>query len=158
MLEVTETIECCGHVNVRATHKTTFEVTKEDHLSERGTCIIGTCASKGAADLSDSFKEVLNTPGSTLVTTLSCKGINVIIHSRGGPGLSLCHHTDLVWRKSNFTCERTIGIMSTLSANDIPRNFIELLKSAAKLTVVLMVREWSEFEVVLPVKMMDFPE
>ena len=33
-----------GHPNIRATHKTTLEVTKEKELSPRGDCIIGICA------------------------------------------------------------------------------------------------------------------
>ena len=34
-----------GHKNVRGTHKTTFEITKDKDLTERGTCIIGVNAS-----------------------------------------------------------------------------------------------------------------
>ena len=158
MLEVTETIECRGHVNITGKHKTTFEITKEPHLSKRGTCIIGVSASKGAFDLSSSFKKILNSPGSILTTTLSCGGILVTIQSEGGPNLSLNHKTDIVWRKSNFTCDRTIGVMSNFSAVNIPRQFIELLKNEAGMTVILNVRSGDGSGVALPWEILDFPE
>ena len=35
-----ETLEAYGHRNIRATHRSTFELTKDDYLTHRGDCII----------------------------------------------------------------------------------------------------------------------
>jgi hypothetical protein len=40
-MRVEEFIEARGHKKIRGTHRTTFEFTKEAHLTERGDCIIG---------------------------------------------------------------------------------------------------------------------
>ena len=52
-----EEIEAYGHENVRSTHKTTFEITKERALTKRGNCIIAVGATKGARDLGYRFRE-----------------------------------------------------------------------------------------------------
>jgi hypothetical protein len=39
-MRIFEKIEAWGHPNVSANNRTTFEVTKEDHLTRRGDCII----------------------------------------------------------------------------------------------------------------------
>ena len=43
--------EAWGHVNVRATHRSTFEVTREPSLTPRGDCIVGVSSEVGAAGL-----------------------------------------------------------------------------------------------------------
>ena len=50
-MEAQEIIRCRGHPLVLGTHPTTFEVTREDHLTENGNCIIGIAADKGCAGL-----------------------------------------------------------------------------------------------------------
>ncbi|HIP75502.1 MAG TPA: DUF371 domain-containing protein, partial [Thermococcus paralvinellae] len=42
-----EIIHCYGHENIKATHKSTLEITKEDFLTPRGDCIICIKADKG---------------------------------------------------------------------------------------------------------------
>jgi len=57
-----EVIHCRGHENVKATHRSTLEITTEDFLTPRGDCIICVSADKSLRDLSDDFKEALRTP------------------------------------------------------------------------------------------------
>ncbi|MEM3095074.1 MAG: DUF371 domain-containing protein, partial [Nitrososphaera sp.] len=40
-----------GHPNVQSLHGKTVEITKDEHLTLRGDCIIGVRASKACADL-----------------------------------------------------------------------------------------------------------
>ena len=138
-MPVTEVIHCHGHQHVLATHKTTFEVTRDPSLTLQGDCIIGVGADRAGPDLSDEFKKVLVTDGAVLVTTLSCDGISVVIRSRGGPGLDLSHPTDLVWRRSPFTCTRTIGVYIDHVARTLPKDLIISLRAGAPLTVTLTV-------------------
>jgi hypothetical protein len=126
-MEAKETISCRGHPLVRGTHPTTFEVTKEDHLTPAGDCIIGIAADKGAADLSTDFREALARDGTRLVTRLTCGGITVEVHSEGSANMTLDHPIDLVWRRSGFVCGRTIGIHSDFVAATLPRELIAAL-------------------------------
>ncbi|MDD1724130.1 MAG: DUF371 domain-containing protein [Methanospirillum sp.] len=139
MVREEEYITAQGHPHVTATHRTTFEVTTEEDLTPAGSCIIAVGADKGSGGLKRSFCEVLQSPGSILETVLSCGDESVLIRSRGSPGLTLTHQSDLVWRRSSFVCDRTIGIHTDRTARDIPRSMIDLLRNKADLEVSLVV-------------------
>ncbi|HOL41864.1 DUF371 domain-containing protein [Methanospirillum sp.] len=138
MVREEEYLTACGHPNITANHRTTFEITKEHELSLAGSCIIAVGSDKGALDLSRRFRDILQHPGSRLITTLTCGPYMVQISSQGDPGLSLTHPTDLVWRRSAYTCNRTIGVFSDHTARDLPREMIHLLARGAELEVVLV--------------------
>lgn len=53
--------------------------------------------------------------------------------------MTLDHPTDLVWRRSNFVCGRTVGIRSDYIAKDLPRALISLLRNGEKLVVEMTV-------------------
>jgi len=138
-MKATERILCKGHKNITAMHRSTFEVTREEHLSVQGDCIIGVGADKGAADLGGNFRKVLTCPGAVLTTRLCCGGHMVEIRSSGGPAFSLDHPTDLVWRRSGFVCGRTIGTGADFAARDIPRELVAVLGEGEVLVVELVV-------------------
>jgi hypothetical protein len=134
---VTEVIRCRGHHYVRATHRTTLEVTAEEELTPRGECIIGIGADKGARDLSVEFRRAAADDRAVIDTILETRGISVHLHSHGSAKMTLDHPTDLVWRRSSFVCGRTIGIQSDHTAATLPRELIELLRKGTDLTVTL---------------------
>ena len=136
-MEIVETIHCRGHKNVRALHKSTFELTKETELSPNGDCIIAVGADKGAADLSSAFRQALGMPGTILTTTLSAGGMTAVVRSEGFSGITLTHDTDLVWRRSTFVCSRTVGVYSDHTACLLPRELIGKLQNEAELIVTL---------------------
>jgi len=138
-MEAQETIVCRGHPLVLGTHPTTFEVTCEEHLTENGNCIVGVGADKGCAGLSPEFRECLAHDDAVLVTRLLAGGIEAVIRSKGADGLLLNHPTDMVWRRSTFTCWRTIGICSDKVAATLPRALIDALKTGAEMRVSLTV-------------------
>ncbi|MEN6517411.1 MAG: DUF371 domain-containing protein [Methanospirillum sp.] len=138
-MAVREFIRCRGHRLVSSRHPTTFELTKEEHLTAAGDCIIGVGADRGAADLSDEFRAALRQEGAELVTTLRCGDLEIVVRSEGHPGLLLDHPTDLVWRRSEHVCGRTIGIRSNYVARTLPRNFIERLRAGEVLEAELVV-------------------
>ena len=138
-MEAQETIRCRGHPLVLGTHPTTFEVTCEEHLTENGNCIVGVGADKGCAGLSPEFKECLAHDDAVLVTRLLAGGVEAVIRSRGSDGLLLNHPTDMVWRRSTFTCGRTLGICSDQVAATLPRALIDALRAGAEMTVTLTV-------------------
>ncbi|PKP51414.1 MAG: DUF371 domain-containing protein, partial [Candidatus Altiarchaeales archaeon HGW-Altiarchaeales-3] len=139
---ITEIVKSKGHKNVLGRHKTTFEVTKETHLTPRGDCIIGVCADKGILELSEKFRDALKCEDAKLEILLKIRGTNLEekITASGKPGLSFTHPTDIVVRKSNFICSRTLCIRADRAANDFSREFIEKLKnSEAELLMELKV-------------------
>lgn len=138
-MPVQELIRCRGHPLVSSRHPTTFEITKEEELTSAGDCIIGIGADRGAADLSSAFRAALAREDAVLVTTLRCGPIEVEVRSAGHPGLVLDHPTDLVWRRSDFVCGRTIGIRSDYVARTLPRLLIDRLRGGAPLEAELVV-------------------
>ena len=138
-MEAQEIIRCRGHSFVLGDHPTTFEVTREEHLSENGNCIIGVAADKGCTSLSREFRTILAHDDAVLITRLFAGGIGAEVRSRGSSHLSFSHPTDLVWRRSTFTCGRTIGICSDRVAATLPRELIAALRDGAELTVTLTV-------------------
>jgi len=48
---------------------------------------------------------------------------------KGNPSLRLTHTNDIVIRKSNFTCSRTLAVSSDKASDDVPRKMIDLLKN-----------------------------
>jgi len=136
---IREVIHCRGHQLVTGRHPTTFEITTEPHLTPSGNCIIGVQADKGCAGLSEEFKSALANDDALLRTTLSCGGIVFETRSKGSSRFLLDHPTDLVWRRSDFVCGRTIGIFSDTVARSLPRELIRCLAEGSEMTVELCV-------------------
>jgi hypothetical protein len=128
-MRVEEFIEARGHAKIRGTHQTTFEITKEKHLTERGDCIVGVEASKGALDLSEDFRVVVRNPTCRITLFINVEEYSEVIRGFGNENLVLTHPTDLVIRKSGYTCNRTLMIKSDKAAVDLPRDLISLLRS-----------------------------
>ena len=123
-----EIINAFGHHNVRATHKTTLEVTKEEHLTPRGDCIVGVKADKSLIDLPDEFRDIMQGKDTKLEIVLKVGGFEEKIIAYGHPDLTFTHPTDMVVRKSNFVCSRTLAVGADKAAIDLSRGIAEKLK------------------------------
>ncbi|MBE0512250.1 DUF371 domain-containing protein, partial [Candidatus Bathyarchaeota archaeon] len=108
-----------GHENIQATHETTFEVTKETTLTKRGDCIIAVEATKGAADLPLEFKEAARKKGAQITITIEAGELREIVRTKGSPRLLFTHPTDLVVRKTDYVCGRTLAIRADKAASDL---------------------------------------
>lgn len=118
-----------GHPNIRATHKTTFEITRETYLSPRGDCIIGVNADKGLADLSQELKRVIRSEGSVILVLLVDElGEYDLVLGRGDPRLELSDEKRIIVRRSTYVSQNTLAILSSKSASDLKRSLIEDLK------------------------------
>jgi hypothetical protein len=139
--EKREAIVGYGHKNVQATHKTTFEFTKDTHLSKKGDCIIAVAADKALADLSAEFKEKLRKPHAKLVILIEAGGIIEQMNAHGSPRLILTHPTDMVVRKSDYVCNRTLAVHADKAAQDLPKALVEKLKNPQqKVKITLIAR------------------
>ena len=128
MSHVIEKIIARGHENIRATHKTTFEITREQKISTRADCIIAVDASGAAENLTDEFKKKAKKIDAIIEVIIEVEGLIEKITGKGSPQLTFSHPTDLVGRKSAFISDRTLLINSDKAAIDLDRNLVEKLK------------------------------
>jgi uncharacterized protein len=130
-----------GHKNVRSTHKTTFEVTKETELSKRGNCIIAVESTMGAIDLPDEFKKAAQKQNSKITITIEAGNQKETIIGKGNPKLQFTHPTDLVVRKSKFVCDRTLAIEANKASIDFSQKLVKKLQNPnQKVKVTLTVK------------------
>jgi len=124
----TDAFWALGHANIHAIHPTTLMFTKDIHVSYKGDCIVAMTADKSVADLSAQFKEELRKPNAKVTVTIEAGDFIEEIKALGSSKLCLCHPTDIVIRKSDYICSRTLAICADKSSNDLPRELVEKLK------------------------------
>ena len=124
-----EEIEFYGHSNVTGTHKSTLEITTEKHLTDKGDCIIGVNAKTACNTLNNRIKEEIQKDNNKITIELIVDDMKFKIKAMGSAKLSLKHKKDIVLRKSDFTCTRTVGIHAENAAIDIPREMISKLRN-----------------------------
>ena len=137
-MRIEEVIKSYGHKNIQATHKSTFEVTKDKHLSRRGDCVIAIAANKGSRDLNDDLKTALQKGGKLRIVVEVDDETDVIV-AWGSPKLILSHPTDMVVRKGSYVCPRTIAIDASKAARDLSRNLVAKLRNPQEVTIRLAV-------------------
>ncbi|ASJ01205.1 DUF371 domain-containing protein [Thermococcus gorgonarius] len=126
--KLVEVVRCRGHENVKATHRSTLEFTKENYLTPRGDCIICISADKGINDLSEEFRAALK-EGRKLLIRIKVGGLVDEITAEGSPNLILDHPHSMVVRKSDYIDARTLAIRANKAAKDIDRKIIEKLRN-----------------------------
>lgn len=117
-----------GHPNIRSLHAKTIEITKDEHLTPRGDCIIGVKANKACADLDESFKHRLKSNLSVIKIEIMVGDESFIISGRGDERLSMLNSNDIVIRKTNFVCPRTMSVLSDKASSDVPRKLVRILQ------------------------------
>jgi hypothetical protein len=128
-MKLTEIILARGHENIQGRHKSTLEITKDSKLSTRGDCIIAVSADKALTDLSPKFKENLRRENSEITMLIEAGDITETVSAYGDSQLILSHPTDMVVRKSNYICSRTLAIEADKAACDLSRKLAERLKN-----------------------------
>ena len=121
-------IEFTGHENIRSNHQRTLEITKESHLTPRGDCIIGVNAKSSCADLPEELKNKLKNPDSKVNFSIKVGDEEFVIKGNGHPDLILSHSEDIVIRKSDFICPRTLAIKCDNASDLLPRSMVTLLQ------------------------------
>ncbi|GBL42405.1 hypothetical protein LBMAG54_04090 [Nitrosopumilaceae archaeon] len=122
-------IRFSGHENIRSNHQKTIEITKESHLTPSGDCIIGVNASASCADLPPLLKKKLQNPNSKVIFSIKVDKHEFNVEGRGHENLTLTHLEDIVIRKSDFVCPRTLAVKCDKSSDLIPREMILLLQN-----------------------------
>jgi len=122
-------IKFSGHENIRSNHQKTIEITKESSLTPRGDCIVGVSATSSCNDLPQEIKDKLRDPGSKVTFSISVNTHQFTIVGSGHPDLILTHKEDIVLRKSDFICPRTIAVKCDKASDLLPREMVSLLQN-----------------------------
>jgi hypothetical protein len=117
-----------GHPNIRSLHAKTIEITKDEHLTPRGDCIIGVKADKACADLDESFKHRLKSNSSIVKIEIMVGDESFLILGMGDERLSMLNAHDIVIRKTNFVCPRTMSVLCDKASSDMPRKLVKMLQ------------------------------
>jgi hypothetical protein len=118
-----------GHKNVRSLHPKSIEITMDSDLTVNGDCIVGVRASCGCLGIPDKMKTLLQSPQSEVTCTILVGDLSYKITGRGSEKLTMKNPHDIVIRKSNFTCPRTLSIGCDTASDSIPRQMIEALQN-----------------------------
>ena len=127
-----------GHVNIKATHPSTFEVTKENWLTPQGDCIIGISASKSPKQFSEEFKNIAKREGAIVLAILLSDETFDYIIGKGSEKLTFKDATRMIFRKSSYVSDNTVMIKANKAARDISRELISKLRKGNILHVLLI--------------------
>ena len=126
---VQEEVAFYGHPNVQSLHGKTVEITKDEHLTLRGDCIIGVRASKACADLDEALRQRLMQTSSIVKIEVMVGSESFAITGAGDERLTLKNSHDIVIRKTNFVCPRTMSVKCDSASSDVPRKLVKLLQN-----------------------------
>lgn len=122
-------IEFFGHQNIRSNHKNTIEITKESHLTPRGDCIVGVSANSSCIDLPEELKNKLRDSKTYVRFLIKVDDDEFVLEGMGHSDLTLTHDEDIVLRKSDFTCPRTISVKCDKASDLVPREMVSKLQN-----------------------------
>ncbi len=104
-------------------------LTKDDHLTAQGDCIIGVGADKACTDLTSTVRDVLRRKEAEVEVTISIGEYSLRVLARGSPLLLLNDSLEMVVRRSNYSSNRTLALCADKAACDLPLEMVNLLKN-----------------------------
>lgn len=129
-----------GHRNIRCLHNKTIEITKAVSVSTRGDCIAGVSASKACNDFDKEFKARFSESGRRVNLEIKVDEQIFRMHGFTDQRLTLSHDHDIVMRRSNYVCPRTLCVRCNKASFDIPREVVLKLQNpatAAELKIIV---------------------
>jgi len=122
-----------GHENIRARHRSTFEITKDSYVSPKGDCILAVKSEYAVADFPHEFKSLLRNSDTIVVIRLKSDDIVDTVYAYGSEDLLLDSRSSIVVRKSKYIDSRTLAIKADKAAIDIDRRLINHLKNSSSI-------------------------
>jgi uncharacterized protein len=117
-----------GHPNVRSLHSKSIEITKGAYLTPKGDCIIGIKANKACTDLEESIRRGLKSSSAIVKIEVIVEDESFNIKGRGDERLTMLNPHDIVIRRTNFVCPRTMSVLCDKASSDMPRELVRLLQ------------------------------
>ena len=140
-MTILDTITAKSHPLIQCTHTTTIELTKDTYLTKKGTCILGIEASKACYDLNHLLKKKII--DGEKISVIIKAGDNIdSFYGFGDKNLTLLSKKDIVFRKSDFICDRTILIKCSKSSTELDRKIIKnLTNSKERFSIIFKVND-----------------
>jgi len=110
-------------------------------LTKRGDCIIAVRADKAASSINPRFKQEARKERAQITVIVEADGEVETVNAWGSPKLSFTHPTDLVVRKSDYTCGRTLAVRADKAAKDLSRRLVERLRDPNQLVKITLIVE-----------------
>ena len=117
-----------GHPNIRSLHAKTIEITKDEHLTPRGDCIIGVKANKACVDLDEALKHRLKSNSAVVRIEVMVGNESFLTTGMGDQRLTISNPHDIVIRRTNFTCPRTVSVLCDKASSEVPRKIVNALQ------------------------------
>ena len=130
-----------GHPNVQSLHPRALEITKNTELTLRGDCIIGVGANKACKDLDPALQRLLKNDNSVVRLSIIAGNRSCRLNGFGSRRLLLLNSQDIVIRKTNFACSRTLCLNTDKASLDIPREMVRLLQNPQTKAILNIVIE-----------------
>ena len=120
-------------------HRSTFEVTQDADMGLAADCIVGVASKASLNDMPPQIRDSIRDKDTQIQIILETKNATDKITGYGHPALTLDHPTDMVCRKSDYTCSRTLMIRADKAAVDLNPDLIDDLRSGKSLKVTIIV-------------------
>lgn len=133
------TFHAQGHPNMTSEHRSTFEVTCDSEIGKTADCIVGVNADADLLKIPSTIRKTIQTGGNLIKVRLETENNSDEIIGCGSPDLTLDHPKDMVCRKSEYTCSRTLMVRADKAASDLKRELIADLKEGKSLKVTIIV-------------------
>ena len=140
-MTILDSINAKGHPLIQCTHTTTIELTKDTYLTKNGTCILGIEASKACYDLNQLLKKKI-IAGEKITVIIKAGDVIDSFYGFGDKNLTFLSKKDLVFRKSDFICDRTILIKCSKSSSELDRNLLKnLTNSKERFSIIFKIND-----------------
>ena len=102
---------------------------------------MGINATKSCIDLSPALKKKIKN-GEKINVFIKTENLTDSFHGYGNSNLTLTSEIDMVFRKSDYTCGRTILINCTKSSNELNKELVmKLMRKNVKLTIIFYIED-----------------
>jgi uncharacterized protein len=114
-------------------------VTQDKEIGLAADCIVGVSSKVSLNDLPSEMRSAIQNHATQIQIVLETENSIDKITGYGHPSLTLDHPTDMVCRKSDYICNRTLMIHADKAAMDLNHDLIHDLKSGKTLKVTIIV-------------------
>ena len=140
-MRLTDTFRAYGHPNITADHRTTLMITRESRLTPQGDCVVAVSAEKGLGDLDPQLKAAMRSRDARIRLVLEAGGSIFEVSGRCDPRLKLSNPRDMVTRKSDYVCDRTLMVGADKAACDLGPALVRLLRNGDQVVNITLVVE-----------------
>lgn len=120
-------------------HKTTLEFTKDPEIGIKADCIVGVGSRVSMENFPREMIDAIQDENTKITVKLETENAKDEIHGLGHRDLTLDHPTDMVVRKSDFKCSRTLMINADKAACDLKPELVQDLTDSKQLKVTIIV-------------------